>query len=386
MNLAILSTYPPRECGIASFAKDLGDNLALWGQNVKILAITDNDASYSYPPEVAFELHEENREDFIASAEFVNAAYIDLVILEHEYGIFGGCDGSYVLDFIAHLKKPFILNTHTVLSQPSVSQKSILMKLGQKAAAVICMTRRSAELLHEVYKIPLNKIYVVPHGVPVFPKKDRERLKETYGIAGRPVVTTFGFVGPGKGIELGIKAIAILKEKYPNIVYWIVGETHPKLKKREGEVYRESLEKLVDSLKLHNNVRFANKFLTLEEIGDFLYMTDVYLTPYPGRHQAVSGTLSYAIGCGRAIVSTPYEYSLEMLASGRGLVASDADPEELAQLIEKVLSDPVLKTQLEKKAAKLGKTMTWPQVAKSYLDIIEEILQPNYKRRAAKDV
>ncbi|ADL08434.1 glycosyltransferase family 4 protein [Thermosediminibacter oceani] len=386
MNLAILSTYPPRECGIASFAKDLRDNLTMWGQDVKILAITDNETPYSYPQEVAFELHEEKKDDFISAAEFINAAFMDAVLLEHEYGIFGGCDGSYVLDFVAHLKKPFILNTHTVLSQPTVSQKSILMKLGRKAAAVICMTRRSAELLYEVYRIPLNKIYVVPHGVPVFRKKPRERLKEAYGVAGRPVITTFGFIGPGKGIELGIRAVAILKEKYPNIVYWVVGETHPKLKMREGEVYRESLEELVDSLKLHDNVRFANKFLSFEELGDFLYMTDVYLTPYPGRHQAVSGTLSYAIGCGRAIVSTPYDYSLEMLANGRGLVASDADSGELARLIDMVLGDPLLKSQLEKKAANLGKSMTWPQVAKSYVEIIEEILQPNYRRSAVKDV
>ncbi|MDN5331149.1 MAG: polysaccharide biosynthesis protein PslF [Tepidanaerobacteraceae bacterium] len=386
MNLAILSTYPPRECGIASFAKDLRDNLTLWGQEVKILAITDNGSSYSYPPEVVFELHEECKEDFAASAEYINSSYTDLVLLEHEYGIFGGCDGNYLLDFVAHLKKPFILNTHTVLSQPTISQKSILMKLGQSASAVICMTKRSAELLHEVYKIPLNKIYVVPHGVPVFREKPRERLKEAYGISGRPVVTTFGFIGPGKGIEIGIKAIAILKEKYPDILYFIVGETHPKLKKREGEVYRESLEKLVDDLNLHDNVRFINKFLTLEEIGDYLYMTDVYITPYPGRHQAVSGTLSYAIGCGRAIVSTPYDYSLEMLANGRGLVASQADPEELATLIDRILKDPILKSQLERKAGKLGKTMTWPQVAKSYVEIIEEILKPNFTRRAVKDV
>lgn len=386
MNLAILSTYPPRECGIASFAKDLRDNLTLWGQDVKVLAITDNEASYSYPPEVVFELHEENQEDFVASAEYVNATATDLVLLEHEYGIFGGCDGSYVLDFVARLKKPFVLNTHTVLSQPTVSQKSILMKLGQRAAAVICMTRRSAELLHEVYKIPLNKIYVIPHGVPVFREKLRDRLKEAYGLVGRSIVTTFGFIGPGKGIEIGIKAIALLKEKYPDILYLIVGETHPKLKKREGEIYRESLEKLVDNLNLHDNVRFVNKYLTIEEIGDYLYMTDVYLTPYPGRHQAVSGTLSYAIGCGRAIVSTPYDYSLEVLGNGRGLVASQADSEELACLIDRILKDPALKSQLEKKAGKLGKTMTWPQVAKSYVEVIEGLLQSNLNRRAVKDV
>jgi glycosyltransferase involved in cell wall biosynthesis len=381
MNIAILSTYPPRECGIASFARDLKNNLAIWGQNVSILAITDKNSMYDYPPEVVFELREDKKDDYNIAAEFLNSAEVDVVFIEHEYGIFGGRDGSFVLDFASNLNKPFILNTHTVLPHPGFRQRGILAKLGKKALAVICMTRRSSELLNRVYRIPVEKIYVVPHGVPMFREKPRELLKKSYNIAGRTLVTTFGFIGPGKGIELGIKAISILKEKYPDIIYLVAGETHPNLKKRMGETYRDSLLDLIEKLNVKDNIKFINRYISLEELGEILHMTDIYLTPYPHRNQAVSGTLSYAVGCGRAIVSTPYDYSLEILSEGRGLVASEANPEQLADLIDRILSNPQLKAQLEKRAMKLGKTMLWPEVAKSYVRILQGILQVNAERK-----
>ncbi|MGI6485989.1 MAG: glycosyltransferase family 4 protein [Tepidanaerobacteraceae bacterium] len=381
MNLTILSTYPPRECGIASFSKDLKDNLTLWEQQVSIIAINDGNTTYEYPREVIFEITEDRADDYQIAAEFINNADVDVVFIEHEYGIFGGDDGSYVLNFASNLDKPFILNTHTVLSNPEVNQKSILSKLGQKSIAVICMTNRSAELMNKIYKVPLDKIYVIPHGVPVFKVSQRDALKEAYDIAQRPLVTTFGFIGPGKGIELGIKAISHLQEKYPDIVYLVAGETHPKLKLKIGEVYRDSLIDLIESLGLGNNIKFINRYISLEELGEILYMTDVYLTPYPNRNQAVSGTLSYAIGCGRAIVSTPYDYSLEVLADGKGLISSEAEPSELAMLIDKVLSEPKLKAGLEAKAAKLGKTMVWPNVGKSYVETVENILNVNVERK-----
>ena len=379
MNIAILSTYYPRECGIASFSRDLRDNLMLWGEQVLIFAISDKGGLYSYPEEVVFELEEENRDHYTIAAELANSSDIDLVFVEHEYGIFGGDDGGYVLDFVESLKKPFILNTHTVLPEPDFHKRRILSKLGQKATAVICMTHRSAELLNKVYNIPHKKLFMVHHGVPEFEEKPGEVIKKAYGIENRPLVVTFGFLGPGKGIELGIKAISYLKDKYPDIIYLVAGETHPNLKKKMGEAYRESLVELIQTLGVDDNIKFINKYLSLEELGEVLYMADVYLTPYPHRHQAVSGTLSYAIGCGRAIVSTPYDYALEVLAEGRGLVASDADPEELAQLIDKIFSNPKLKERLEQRAGKLGKTMSWPQVGKRYVDIIGNIMQLHAK-------
>lgn len=381
MNIAILSTYFPRECGIASFSKDLRNNLTPWGENVSILAISDKNGSYKYPREVVFELEEDNRDNYAIVAQFVNTTDIDLVFVEHEYGIFGGNDGSFILDFVENLEKPFILNTHTVLPSPDFHKRRILSKLGQRSMAVICMTHRSAELLNRVYNIPHNKLYMVHHGVPIFEEKPGEVIKKTYNIDNRPLVLTFGFLGPGKGIELGIKAISYLKDKYPDIIYLVAGETHPNLRKKMGEAYRESLVDLIQTLKVDDNIKFINKYLSLEELGEVLYMADVYLTPYPHRHQAVSGTLSYAIGCGRAIVSTPYDYALEVLSDGRGLIATDANPEELASLIDMILSNPKLKEQLEKKADKLGKTMTWPQVGKRYVNIIKNIMQTEAERK-----
>jgi len=380
MNIAILSTYFPRECGIASFSRDLRDNLMLSGEHVSIFAISDKKGLYNYPQEVVFELEEDNRDHYTIAAQFANTSDIDLVFVEHEYGIFGGDDGNYVLDFVESLEKPFILNTHTVLPEPDFYKRRILSKLGQKSTAVICMTHRSAELLNKVYNIPLKKLYMVHHGVPEFEEKPSDVIKRIYGIENRPLVVTFGFLGPGKGIELGIRAISYLKDKYPDIVYLVAGETHPNLKKKMGEAYRESLVELIQALGVDDNIKFINKYLSLEELGEVLYMADIYLTPYPHRHQAVSGTLSYAIGCGRAIVSTPYDYALEVLADGRGLVASDAEPEELASLIDKILSNPQLKEQLEKKAGKLGKSMTWPQVGKRYVSILENIMHTKAKR------
>lgn len=374
MNFAILSTYPPRECGIASFSKDLRENIELWGACAGIIAISDREDKYDYKREVVFEINEKNRDDYIIAAQFINTADIDAVFIEHEYGIFGGKDGEYVLDFIRNLEKPFILNTHTVLREPSENQLRVLSELGGKSLAVICMTNRSAELLQEIYQIPRVKMYIIPHGVPIFKERPREDIKREYGIEGKNLVTTFGFIVPGKGLELGIKAISFLKDKYPDIIYLIAGETHPKLKESMGESYRDSLLDLLESLKMQEHVKFINRYVSLKELGEILYMTDIYLTPYPNRSQAVSGTLSYAIGCGRAIVSTPYDFSQEVLSQGRGLISSNADPEELAKLIDKVLSDTKLKNQLEYNSRKLGKTMIWPQVGKKYVDIMSKIL------------
>lgn len=381
MNIAILSTYFPRECGIASFSRDLRNNLILWGESVSIFAISDKNGSYNYPSEVVFDVEEDKRDHYAIAAQFINTSDIDLVFVEHEYGIFGGNDGAFVLDFVENLEKPFILNTHTVLPSPDFHKRRILSKLGQKSMAVICMTHRSVELLNRVYNIPHNKLYMVHHGVPIFEEKPGEVIKKAYNIDNRPLAVTFGFLGPGKGIELGIKAMSYLKDKYPDIIYLVAGETHPNLKKKMGEAYRESLVDLIQALRVDDNIKFINKYLSLEELGEVLYMADVYLTPYPHRHQAVSGTLSYAIGCGRAIVSTPYDYALEVLADGRGLIAKDADPKELASLVDMILSNPQLKEQLEKKAGKLGKTMTWPQVGKRYVNIIENIMRAEAERK-----
>jgi len=375
MSILNLGTYPPKQCGIASFSKDLRDNLVEAGRKVHIAAISDREYSYAYPPEVMCEIHQDNVEDYLNAAHLVNSAGdIDVVVVQHEYGIFGGADGEYVLEFLSHLTKPYMVVAHTVLPHPSPGQKRVLREVTRKASAVICMTGRSARLMAKVYSVQPEKVYIIHHGVPVFQEKDRGALKRQYGFEGRQVITTFGLIGPGKGLENGIKALALIVDKHPDALYLIAGGTHPMLLKREGEKYREMLLELTARLGLENHVKFINRFLELDELGDFLYMTDVYLSPYPNRDQAVSGTLSYAIGCGRAIVSTPYEYALEMLKEGhRGLLAPNARPEAIAELLDRVLSNPILKMRLEKVAHRLGRTIKWPYVAKQYANLAERV-------------
>ncbi|MFY9140348.1 MAG: glycosyltransferase family 4 protein [Thermacetogeniaceae bacterium] len=385
MILMNVGTYPPRECGIASFSKDLRDSVIRTGQSVWITALSD-EKKYVYPKEVRFSIQQNESEDYLRAAYMINNSAVDLVILQHEYGIFGGSDGALVIKFAAHLKKPFILVTHTVLPRPSPGQRIVLQILSRRAAAVVCMTQRSKELLQKVYGVPEEKITVIPHGVPVFERKDRDALKRSYGFAGRKVITTFGLIGPSKGLEIGIKAVKELVGKHPEILYIIAGKTHPVLQKKEGERYREMLIKLCADLQVERNVRFVDHYLDIDELGDYLYMSDVYLCPYPNRDQAVSGTLAYAVGCGRAIVATPYEYSLELLKKKElGLVAAEASAEELSKLLDQLLSRPLLRKNLERRASRFGETIKWPSVGARYVELAQKLLAyPGYKTAAGR--
>jgi glycosyltransferase involved in cell wall biosynthesis len=371
-----LGTYPPKQCGIATFSKDLRDNLIRTGVSVRIAAVSDGAYVYDYPSEVAYEIRQDVSIGYARLAVQINrSSEADLVIIQHEYGIYGGADGEYILDFADRLEKPFLLITHTILPHPTGSQRDILDHLADMAAAVVCMSKRSAHLLEVVYAVQPEKIRVVHHGVPTFQVKDRDQLKQHYGYTGRQVITTFGLIGPGKGLEIGIRALKDVVSKHPDVLYLIAGKTHPMLLRREGERYREMLNTLIADLELSDHVKFINHFMENEELGDYLYMTDIYLSPYPNRDQAVSGTLAFAIGCGRAVVSTPYEYALAMLADEqRGLIAADANPESIAILLDRVLSNPVLKSHLELKTARLGKTISWPYVAGQYANLATGII------------
>ena len=381
MHILNLGTYPPKQCGIASFSSDLRDNLLLCGVDVSVAAISDTDYSYVYPSEVVYKIRQDRRADYITKAKAINKDQdIKVVVIQHEYGIFGGEDGNYVLDLVNHLDKPYLLVTHTVLPHPTSHQRGVLTELVKKAAAVIAMTERSADLLVRVYQARPERVQVIHHGVPDFKVKDREELKKEYGLTGRRIITTFGLIGPGKGIENGLKALAAVVERHPDVLYIIAGGTHPMLLKKEGESYREMLINLVADLGLESNVKFVNRFLEVDELGDYLYMTDVYLSPYPNRDQAVSGTLAYAIGCGRAIVATPYEYALEMLREQRGLVAEDTRPESLARLLNQVLSSAELQAELEKAAGTLGQTITWSYTARQYKELAEQVAESHERR------
>jgi len=375
MNIAFLSTYPPRECGLATFTQDLVLQLIKIPavSNTRIVAVS-NDA-IPYESIVMAELDQYGRSSYRETADRINRSKIDLLVVEHEYGIYGGESGEYLLELINHLKIPFVTTLHTVLSSPLEKQRKILHELGQKSEKMITMARNTVDLLVGVYGIDPAKIEVIHHGVPNIAMKSRESLKKENGITGRPVISTFGLLGPGKGLEYGIDAIAQVAKKQKDVLYLILGQTHPAIVKESGEAYRQGLEEKVRRLGLTDNVRFVNKYLTKEEIVRNLKMSDIYMTPYLNKDQAVSGTLAYAAGYGRVIVSTPYSYAREMLSGGRGLLAEFHDAGSIARQIEFVLSHPEEKLLMEQRTLEIGKTMMWKTVAEHYMALFTGILQ-----------
>lgn len=375
MNILNLGTYPPKKCGIATFSMDLRKSLLMADNNVDIIAISDPHIKYDYPSEVTGEIQQEEKNDYTKIAKMINNnPAIDLVLIQHEYGIYGGKNGEYILDFCRFLQKPYFLITHTVLNKVLRHQKQILNKLCQKATGIIAMTENSAELLAKKYSASPDKIKVIAHGVPVFKTDSNENLKEKYRYENKQIISTFGLIGPGKGLSLGIKAIKEVSKLYPEALYLILGQTHPMLKEKEGEKYRNMLMELVRELKLEDNVTFVNKYLSDEEIGEYLYMSDIYLSPYPNKEQAVSGTLAFALGCGRAIVSTSYIYANEVLSENRGLIASNTEPLALATEIKKILADDNLKHSLQDNAYALGKEMMWPNIGKEYSRFLDSLI------------
>ncbi len=378
IDIAYVSTYPPRECGIATFTRDLSSAIEKFMpfSHKAVLAMSRGNEIEQYPREVRLQIFDRSRDSHRAGADFINESPVALVSLQHEFGIFGGPDGEYVLDFAERLKKPFVVTHHTVLSRPSPNQKRIIQELGRMASGLVVMVELGRTILQDVYGIPPEKIHLIPHGVPNVHRIPQKLVKRDLGLDRHEVISTFGLISRGKGIEYGIQAMAEVKKRFPKAVYLVLGETHPGVRNWEGESYRQELEKLMDELDLHDNVRFNNRFLTLRELVRYLSATDAYVTPYINRDQIVSGTLAYALGCGRAIVSTRYLYAEEVLADGRGLLVGFKDPDQIAEAIIRVLGDPALKEQLETAAYTYGRRAAWFNVAVEYLSLFHSILHP----------
>ena len=379
MNIAFLSTYPPRECGLATFTQDLVMQLDSMHPAGRSGIIAVSNESLQYDDNVIMELAQNDRSSYTQTASKLNNSDIDLLVIEHEFGIYGGERGKYLLDLIDNLKIPFITTLHTVLPEPDSKQRHILNVLGQNGEKTITMAENTVDTLIKVYGIDPSKIAVINHGVPYMPMKSREKLKAESGLDDRFIISTFGLLGPGKGLEYGIKAISKVTEKHKNVLYYILGQTHPTIKKESGEDYRRSLEEMVATMGIDDNVIFVDKYLKKEEIVRYLKLSDIYLTPYLNRDQAVSGTLAYAVGYGRVIVSTPYRYAKEMLSQGRGLLAKFRDPESIACCIEYVLDHPEEKEKMEMRTLAKGKTMTWQNVAGQYQALFASILKQTAK-------
>lgn len=378
-NVVFLGTSLPRECGIATFTQDLMNELALIKDFAppRIIAV-DNNKTYAYSNQVMSQIGQHNQSDYTMVAEELNRSNTDLLVIQHEFGIYGGESGEYLLDLARKLNIPFIVTLHTVLTEPSPKQRYIMNKLAELSVKVVTMAQNTVTNLTTIYNIPLQKIQVFHHGVPYVLTETREQLKQRLGFVDRKILSTFGFLSPGKGIEYGIEAMAGVVARHPEALYIVWGKTHPVVKQEVGEEYRHRLMNLVTDLGLDNNVKFVDKHLTQEEVIQSLVLSDIYMTPYTGKDQAVSGTLAYGIGYGRVVVSTPYRYAEEMLADGRGLLAQFRCSASLKECILELLENPKLKQEMEDRTLALGRSMMWSEIAKGYAVLFREAVESHY--------
>lgn len=378
-DVAFLSTYPPRECGLATFTEDLVNEIdKIDTVNAHVIAISASSEIYE-DPRVAYKLNQHDRNSYFQAAQWANT-HVDLLVIEHEYGIFGGECGCYILDFAKALTIPFIVTTHTVLLEPSPAQQSVMQELGRLADKVITMARSSIPILAGLYGIGIDKLAFIPHGVPDMKVKSRTTLKNEYGLNNKRIVSSFGLLSPAKGLEYGIEAVAKVVPEYPDLIYLILGKTHPCVKASMGESYRQGLLDLAQKLGVQDNVQFIDKYLTKQEVITYLHLSDMYLTPYLSKEQAVSGTLAYAMGCGRVIISTPYRYAEEMLGEGRGLLARFKDADSMAGCIRTVLGNRAGQAAMERKTLKIGRDMIWANVAAQYVELGVNLVEAAEKR------
>ena len=373
--IGFLSTFPPRECGLATFTSNLTaefDMLQLLNET-KIISISMK--QHNYDKNVIFDIQQDDLDSYLEAAKVIKDSNIDLLCIQHEYGIYGGYCGDFLIDFISKIEIPIVSTLHTVIPEPNSRQLYITNKLAEKSSKIVTMAKKTISTLVDTYRVDQNKITFIPHGVPFRILPTRDHLKEKYGFKGKRIISTFGLISPGKGLENGIQAMAQIKDNFDDVIYLILGQTHPVVKKQMGEVYRESLQAMVHKLGLKDKVLFVDKFLEIDELLEYLKLSDIYMTPYLGKDQAVSGTLAYAVGYGKAIISTPYTYAQEVLDDGRGLLAEFKNPDSLAECMKKILSNPILQQELENKTESYGKNMMWKNVASSYaktfIDVIE---------------
>ncbi|MFA5183531.1 MAG: glycosyltransferase [Syntrophales bacterium] len=386
LNLAFVGNYSPRICGIATFTTDLCESTAKLlspRSHIFALAVNDTDQECAYPRRVEFTLQKNQQRDYYEAANFINASNADLVCVQHEYGIYGGWDGVYILSLISSLSVPVVVVLHTVLKNPTPNQKKIVQEMAQRASQLVVMSELAITILQEIYAIPAEKIRMLFHGTPDFTSLDNGHYKKRFQVEGNQTLLTFGLLSPNKGIETVIKALPKIVREFPKLIYVVLGKTHPNVLKEYGEKYRAGLVALVDELGLQEHVIFDNRFVSLEELYAWLMAADIYITPYLNEAQIVSGTLSYAIGAGNAIISTPYWYAKELLAEDRGRLIDFGDSEALAGTLRDLLTDKGKLKSLRDKAYKYGRQMRWEKVAEKYLDIFKRTAATAAKRSLA---
>lgn len=373
--IAIVGNYLPRHCGIATFTTDLCDAIHSEYGTVELLALPVNDTEegYTYPARVRFELSEDDLASYRQAADFLNFSRIDLVCLQHEYGIFGGRAGGHILELLRRLQMPVATTLHTVLRDPNPDQRAVMEEIAKLSDRIIVMSRHSAEILQEVFDVPSDKIDLIPHGIPDLPFTDPNFYKDGFGTEGKDVLLTFGLLSPNKGIENVIQALPKILSRHGNVVYMVSGATHPHILRREGEKYRVYLQNLAKGLRVESNVIFRNRFVSPQEMVELIGAADIYITPYKHKAQVVSGTLAYALSAGKAIISTPYLHAIELLDDERGTLVPFDDPEAIAAKTIELLDDDTARHAMRKRAYLYARDMVWSRVAQKYMKSFERI-------------
>jgi glycosyltransferase involved in cell wall biosynthesis len=372
--VAFLGDYLPRQCGVATFTTDICEAVTTEFPECECIvgAVNDRQEGYDYPARIRFEIDEKELDSYRRAADFLNINNVEVASVQHEFGIYGGPAGSHLLAFLRDVQMPVVTTLHTVLREPSDIQLAVMKQLDEFSTRFIVMAERGREYLETVYNVAPGKIDLIPHGVPDVQFIDPTFHKDQFGVEGKTVLLTFGLLSPNKGIEYAIEALPAILERHPNTVYIVLGATHPNLIAQDGESYRLKLERLAEDLGVTGNVIFYNRFVVLEELTDFIGAADIYLTPYLNEAQITSGTLAYAFGAGKAIISTPYWYAEELLAQDRGILVPFKDSAAIAEGVDRYLSDPKFMTAARKRAWRLGRKMIWPVVAGRYMESFEK--------------
>jgi glycosyltransferase involved in cell wall biosynthesis len=371
--IAFFGDYLPRKCGIATFTTDLLTAVATEFPGHECFAVPVNDikGGYEYPEVVRFEVEEQDLPSYQRAADFLNIGNADIVCLQHEFGIFGGPVGSHVLALLRELKMPVVTTLHTVLREPNSEQRRVMHDLIAFSTRLVVMTERGRRMLQEIYHAPPAKIDLIPHGIPDIPFVDPNYYKDQFGVEGRRVLLTFGLLSPNKGIEHVLNALPRVLAEFPDVVYIVLGATHPNELREQGETYRLSLERLAKKNKVQKNVIFYNRFVELEELKEFIGAADLYITPYLNEAQVTSGTLAYTFGAGKVVISTPYWHAAELLAEERGVLVPFGDSDAVAREVVGLLRDDTRRHAMRKNAYKLGREMVWSNVARTYMASFE---------------
>ncbi|MBI3131420.1 MAG: glycosyltransferase family 4 protein [Acidobacteria bacterium] len=372
--IAFLGNYTPRQCGIATFTRDLCEAVATAEPQGECLAVAmdDRPEGYAYPPRVRFEVPEKDLDAYRRAADFLNFNDVDVLCVQHEFGIFGGPAGSHLLTLLKEVRMPVVTTLHSVLREPDPDQRAVMAGLIRHSARLVVMARKGVDILWETYGVPETKVDLIPHGIPDLPFRDSSACKSQFGVEGRPVLLTFGLLSPGKGIEYAIQALPHILRVHPDAVYLVLGATHPHLLAQEGERYRLGLERLAEELGVRDQVIFYNRFVSPEDLAEFIGAADIYLTPYLNPEQITSGTLAYVFGAGKAIVSTPYCHAQELLADGRGILVPFRDPGAIAAGVCEFLGSAKRLAHTREEAYRLGRAMIWPSTATRYLESFQQ--------------